>query len=213
MYGAQHSDYDASCTDFETAPVPAHFEVSFGLPKASDDPLSTVEPLVITDGEVTVRIGGRIDRIDLARRQGRVVFNVIDYKTGYVPTAKKLREFHATSLQLDIYTKVVEDLLLSEQEALPWNAGYWQVRKRGFHQPLALAVEDDQQIVRSSEWVTRRSKLHEAVLALVRAVRTGHFPMSNEDDDCTSRCSFHTVCRVHQVRALDKKWSPTQPID
>jgi len=213
MYGTQHADYGAACTDFETAPAPAHFEVSFGLEQASDDPLSTVQPLVISDGEITVRIGGRIDRIDLARRQGRMVFNVIDYKTGFVPTAKKLREFHATSLQLDIYTTVVEDLLLSEREAMPWNAGYWQVRKRGFHQPLSLAVEDQEQIVRSSEWETRRSKLREAVLALVRAVRTGHFPMSSEDEDCTSRCPFRTVCRVHQVRALDKKWSPTQPID
>lgn len=211
FYAEQQQAYGASWLDFEELPTPAHFEVSFGLDDAGDDALSTTEPLVFSDGEITVKIVGRIDRIDLARRRGRVVFNVIDYKTGFVPSAKKLREFQATSLQLDVYTAAAEDLLLAASEALPWNAGYWQIRKRGFSQPLALAVEDDTQLGRAPEWEDRRRKLRDAVLALVRAVRGGHFPMSNEDNDCTSRCAYGTICRVHQARSLDKQWSPIPP--
>ncbi|MBX3411719.1 MAG: PD-(D/E)XK nuclease family protein [Pirellulales bacterium] len=204
LYAEQHQGYSQSWSDFDAAPTPRHFEVSFGLPAPSDDAISTVEPLIITEGDITVLIGGRIDRLDVGEHRGRVVFNVIDYKTGYVPSAKKLREFHATSLQLDIYTHAAEDLLLAGSEALPWNAGYWQIRKRGFHQPLALAVDDEKRLARAPEWELRRQKLRETVLRLVRSIRAGRFPMSNEDEDCTSRCTFRTVCRVHQTRALDK---------
>lgn len=204
-YAEQHTAYSAGGSGFDQAPTPSYFEVSFGLARQSDDPRSTLEPLVLTDGEITVRIGGRIDRIDVGRRLDRVVFNVIDYKTGFVPSAKKLREFHATALQLDIYTAAAEDLLLKADRAIPWNAGYWQIRKRGFYQPLSLAVEDARSLGRAPEWETRRQKLLETVVALVRSVRAGRFPMRNEEEDCTSRCIFRTVCRVHQARALDKQ--------
>jgi len=119
----------------ETALIPELLEVSFGRPHSAH--AATEEPthpcLTMGEGEQETRIRGRIDRIDKGQREGQVVFNVIDYKTGYVPSAKKLREFHATSLQLDIYTAAAEDLLLVAETAIPWNAGYWQIRKRGFH--------------------------------------------------------------------------------
>src|SRR5207248_2347741 len=60
------------------APRPHLFEAEFGLGTESQ-----AEPLVIRVEDVEVRIGGRIDRIDVTELpDGGLGFWVIDYKTG-----------------------------------------------------------------------------------------------------------------------------------
>ena len=63
---------------------PVGFEVAFGVAHRQDasderEPLSQVEPLVITIGDLSFQLNGRIDRID---RVAPDQFEVIDYKTG-----------------------------------------------------------------------------------------------------------------------------------
>jgi hypothetical protein len=47
------------------------------------------------------------------------------------------------------------------------------------------------------------------VRQLVHSIRDGEFPVFSRDDKCTSYCNFHTVCRIGQVRSLDKQWPTT----
>ena len=100
----------------------------------------------------------------------------------------------------------VEDLLLAEKGALPWSMGYWLVRDQGFHKPLLLANVLDDRIQADAQWQNRREQLQQVLAAQVRGIRAGEFPIYNADRECTSRCDFSTVCRVNQIRALDKTW-------
>jgi ATP-dependent helicase/nuclease subunit B len=61
------------------------FEVSFGRAGQQDDePLAQSEPVVVNAGGLSLRIAGRIDRID---QVGPSEFEIVDYKTGsyYAP--------------------------------------------------------------------------------------------------------------------------------
>ena len=54
-----------------------------------------------------------------------------------------------------------------------------------------------------------RMQLEETVAALVRGIRRGEFPVHSTDDRCTGYCPYATVCRINQVRSLEKTWQPT----
>lgn len=205
-YGKQLEKYLAACRE-QSAIEPGHFEVSFGLEKTSDDPLSTPAPLTLQIEDQVLRFAGRIDRIDLGRLGDRTVFNVIDYKSGTAATLKE-GEVVGTALQLDLYAMAVEELLLAQQQATPWQIGYWRVRDQGYHRPLSMVETEDERVgIGTNEaWSRRRDAVLQTVAALVRGIRAGEFPMHNEDHDCTGHCHFRTVCRVNQVRALDKTW-------
>lgn len=209
-YRQQHAEYDRQGPQ-GVAPRAAHFEVSFGLARTSDDPLSTPTPLRLSSGGREVRIAGRIDRIDLVELGGRLLFNIIDYKSGSVSAPKTI---DGTSLQLELYAMVAEDLLFAEKKALGWQAGYWQIRSNGFYKPLQLAEADQEQCRVSPDWEGRRQLVTAKVHELIDGIFAGAFPMQSLDDDCTSRCDFKTVCRVNQVRSLGKVWPPPeQPQD
>ena len=39
-------------------------------------------------------------------------------------------------------------------------------------------------------------------------MRRGEFPVWSDDENCTGRCPYSTVCRINQIRSLDKEWRP-----
>ena len=81
-YLLQHAMYDELWNDFDITPAPAHFEVSFGQDKPTDDPLSTDHAAAAGRRRQDVRLQGRIDRIDLGTIAGAPVLSVLDYKSG-----------------------------------------------------------------------------------------------------------------------------------
>ena len=84
-YLGQHEQYDELSAALDQAIRPAHFEISFGLKPRHGEKLelpSTTAPFELSCGGETVRLSGRIDRIDIGLVDGQVVFNVVDYKTG-----------------------------------------------------------------------------------------------------------------------------------
>jgi ATP-dependent helicase/nuclease subunit B len=210
-YLEQHRDYDQLAASLR----PAHFEVSFGLPVddgALSDALSTKQPLVLRNGDEEIRIGGRIDRIDVANDASgnRAMFGVVDYKTGN-PIARRARAEQADDgrrLQLDLYALAVEQVLLTDRQALGVHSGYWHVSADGFDvwQAMHEATAEDLRPVDS--WTTRKKRLTELVFALARGIRDGQFPVHSPDEHCTRFCSFKTICRVHQARSLEKTWRP-----
>jgi RecB family exonuclease len=89
--------------------TPSHFEVGFGVPKdpASDEPHSA-EPLELDLGDGrTLRVSGKIDRIDV-KDDGTLV--VRDYKTGRAPKDDGGLFRGGRQLQIPFYVKASERL-------------------------------------------------------------------------------------------------------
>jgi ATP-dependent helicase/DNAse subunit B len=214
-YLEQYLRYEEAFKDFEQPPLPRHFEVSFGPVKddehdAGCDPLSNPAAYELACNGVTIRLSGRVDRIDIGLIDGQVVFNLLDYKTTASRYYRPRDVLDCKMLQLPLYAMAVEDLLLAGQRAVPWHAGYWHIRDTGFELKRGVSFHERGEggIRRTELWRELRERLKEHVGKLVAGVRQGEFPMHCEDKKCTGRCAYKTVCRVHAVRSLEKKWQP-----
>lgn len=209
-YRRQHESYDELCNECDTPPVPEFFEVSFGRNADEHDPHSTDRPLELSARDQTIRISGRIDRIDTGRVAGRNVFNVVDYKTGAALKFDDESIAAGTTLQLPLYALAVAELLLADRDAVPWRAGYWYLKEDGFkpRQALPMYQSGEGGLVPDERWQSIRRGLSDTVATLVRGIRTGEFPVCSTDQQCTGRCPYGTVCRITQVRSLEKTWQP-----
>jgi superfamily I DNA/RNA helicase/RecB family exonuclease len=208
-YAKQWQAYqDAARAIWSGAPVPSLFETAFGHAGGSTEetPEAAKAPcLVIGSGAEAIRIGGRIDRIDVGVVDGRRCFTVIDYKTGNKRAARLDDIASGRDLQLALYALAVERLGLAAKNVRPIGLGYWLVRDDGFVFGLkgdgrGNAARFDR--LTDELWQSLQSVLHDVVPRLATGIRAGSFPVFNEDEDCTSRCPFSTICRVNQIRPL-----------
>ena len=201
-YSSQHARYDTKLPELDEALAPAHFEVSFGLsPENDDDDLSTSTPLRLKSGDDEILVGGRIDRLDVGRRAGHIVFNVIDYKTGRSIDSKRDAARTQNALQLRLYAVAASEVLFTDGEAELSAAGYWRIAAKkspGFSPAGASATP----------LAKLRDALAAEVGALVSGVRLGEFPVVCADEKCTANCELRTICRVGAVRVLEKQWRP-----
>ena len=115
-----------------------------------------------------------------------------------------------TALQLPLYTMAAERLLLADRQAAPWCAGYWHVREKGFQpkQSLAMGRLHDDRLEPDPEWEDLRQLVSEIAGALVEGIRNARFPVHSADNECGRFCPFRTICRINQVRSLEKRWQP-----
>ena len=107
-------------------PIPRQFEASFGVPVEG-----AAAPLVITVGDVEVRVGGYIDRVDLVQLEETAAFWVIDYKTGRAGNYSATQVKNLEKLQLPLYALAVERVLFAGQIARPLGLAYWLVTDTG----------------------------------------------------------------------------------
>ena len=210
-YRSQHAKYDECWNTLDLPLRPTHFEVSFGQElRPGADPLATSDPLVLKQGTHELRLAGRIDRIDVGRVAGRQVFSIIDYKSGkkVTPPGKNAVP-DGTALQLELYALAAEQVLFGG-DAAALDAGYWFCRDGGYRKWISAAeVSAPGQAPRCHEgWVAWRDRIIEQVFRLAQGIKAGQFPVYSLDDNCTGRCEFATVCRVNQVRSLEKVWPP-----
>jgi ATP-dependent helicase/DNAse subunit B len=187
--------------------TPSHFEFRFGPPRSADaeqDPRSTHDAFVIDlDGE-KIRVTGQIDRIDVATIDGKTYFNVIDYKSGKKTSLKQEHIESGERLQLPIYVEAAQVLVFGG-DATPLAAGYWSMAA-GFDAKGTLAVV--QEVEDGDRWENTKSTVRRLVRQFVDGIRRGEFPVASRDERCTSYCEFNTVCRVSQIRSLNKTWPP-----
>jgi ATP-dependent helicase/DNAse subunit B len=184
-------------------PVPHSFEAGFGLP--AEDGRDPAPPLVIDVNGVEVRIGGRIDRVDVAELADGVGFWVIDYKTGrgqnYTPA--DIAAFR--KLQLPLYAVAVERVLLKDRPARPLGLAYWLVTDVGAKGVLpAGAKQVLSWLTDAGRWPKFRAQLEAWVATLATHVRAGDFPLAPRSEHCTDTCPFGPVCRITQSRNTGK---------
>jgi ATP-dependent helicase/nuclease subunit B len=179
----------------EAEPAPHKFEVAFGQQDLADSP-DSLPHLTIGEADETVRLQGKIDRIDLVREGDKVFFRVIDYKTGSSPSGKDVLSGLAS--QLPLYALAVEQLIFPGGEYEFGDTGYWSMPRDGF------------KAVKIKEWAEYRDLLMTFVVDLVARLREGNFPIESQKKECHKYCDYHAVCRVKEVRFVGKTW-PDRP--
>lgn len=214
-YAQQWSDYyEQVLKHAGTSLKPTLLEVSFGRPHSTSAEIEveTHPCLTIGQGGDETRIRGRIDRIDTGRREGQVVFNVIDYKTGRKPATSGSQVKSGRSLQLVLYALAVQRLNLVGENSFPIQAGYWCLKETGWAPLTKPPQAGPQGLVSHADWAALVDVLDELVPRLAAGIRAGRFPVYNSETECTSYCAYKTTCRVNQIRpleeALDKHWEP-----
>lgn len=88
---------------------PAYFELAFGRTgkKTEQDEASTEFPVILHRGSESMKITGKIDRIDVNPDQQAML---IDYKTGGIPGRLPRRVLEGLTLQLPVYGLILEEL-------------------------------------------------------------------------------------------------------
>jgi len=207
-YLAQHQKYDDRWRQLDAPLTPAYFEASFGpqARRGESDKVSRPEPLTLERQGERVLISGRIDRIDIGEAGGRTVFNVVDYKSGSPMGYSKNAFREGKALQLPLYAMAVEKLLLASRGAVPWQVGYWFVKDSGYKDMAAAHESGGAGLIENREWEANQEMVVDRVFSIIGGIRQGDFPVYNEREDCTSRCELRTICRVAQVRNLDKEY-------
>lgn len=213
-YAQQQAKYetDARWREAGVALKPALLEVRFGKKSSGDDGVEDEHSvgsefeLKLPGGEV-LRISGRIDRIDTAKFGDYVLFTVVDYKTSKSYSVKVEQIESGKQLQPVLYALAAQKLLLGEK-SIPVGAGYWALQSKGFvappHKDLPLVVFENGEARASDEWLATVETVRARCETLVRDIRTGRFPMNNDDEDCGRSCEFRTICRVAQARSVGK---------
>lgn len=193
-------------------PRPHLLEAEFGQPAATG--VKAVDALLIRVDDLEVRVGGRIDRIDIVDLPEGVGFWVIDYKTGRAAhySGPDLREFRR--LQLTLYALAVERVILAPNGARPLGLAYWLVTDTGPKPVLPAgkqltAWNDD-----GADWRRVREQLERWVATLVANIRQGVFPLKPRSEKCTETCEFAQVCRISQSRAWveHRAWQLPLPV-
>ena len=210
-YSEQHAKYDKLWKEYDSPPRPELFEVSFGRElREGQTPPSTAEPLELTSEGETIRLSGRIDRIDVGKVGSQAIFNIVDYKTGGSTKFSEEACRRGGALQLPLYAMAAAELILNDRDGLPWQGGYWYVSEGGFKPRQALRMYElsGDRIVLNEAWERIRDFVADTVGGLVKAMRRGEFPVWSDDENCTGRCPYSTVCRINQIRSLDKEWRP-----
>jgi ATP-dependent helicase/DNAse subunit B len=212
-YRKQCESYDKLWSEYDEPLVPEFFETSFGESKHREaDAIAIDEPLEFADGKQSIRVSGRIDRIDAGKIAGINIFNILDYKTGKSLKFSDDEAKRGTALQLPLYALAAAKLILNDRDCRPWRAGYWNVAKDGFKpkQSLVMFEQCDDVVMPSENWETIRMDVEKIIPSLVQNIRRGRFPVFNLDQHCTSYCPLSTLCRIRQIRSLEKTWLPTQ---
>lgn len=215
-YARQEAAYRQRWADFDEPLRPAHFEVRFGPEVRSDELTATPSasmpvPFEFDLGDEKIRIVGQIDRVDVGRVGEVRVLNIIDYKSGRQVQLKDAHLEAGRQLQLPLYALAAEELLFAAHKSRVLAAGYWSIQGTGFEKgALELLQREGQTLSDANGWPRLRPQLQQTLRRLIAGVRAGQFPVYNEDPHCTRWCPQSTICRIAQIRSLEKVWRPEE---
>lgn len=208
-YRAHWQEFVATWAELNVVPRPEHLEKGFGMAPADGE--EPAPPLVIEGDGIEVRLGGRIDRVDVAETEDGLFFWIVDYKTGRSSnySAASLKTFQR--LQLTLYALAVERVLFAGRNARPLGLAYWLVTDTGPKVVLPGGRKPHGWFKSAEEWAKVRRLLEGLVADLVKHIRAGDFPLEPRSETCTETCPYSQVCRIAQGRGVGKKWELALP--
>lgn len=211
-YAYQTENYGESL-EWDSSPETQFQEASFGedVTKQNDNEKITYPPLKLGSKNSEVKIQGRIDRIDVGKKDDTIVFNVVDYKTGKIKKFNKdLLSRNSHALQLALYTLAVVRLQLLGEEAVPHQMGFWSFREAGF--VPGITRQTAKKPIPETDFAALETLLEELIPNLASGIRNGNFPVYNPDSDCTQYCDFKWSCRVNEIRPIQETRDKTYDV-
>jgi ATP-dependent helicase/DNAse subunit B len=209
-YRTHWEEFIGAWAELKVVPRPEHLEKGFGMSPAEGQ--DEAPALVIVGDDIEVRLGGRIDRVDVAETEAGTFFWIVDYKTGRSVnySAASLKSFQR--LQLTLYALAVERVLLAGRGARPLGLAYWLVTDTGPKVVLPGDRKHHGWFKSADEWAKVRGLLEGLVTDLVRHIRAGDFPLAPRSETCTETCPYAQVCRIAQGRGSGKSWELALPV-
>ncbi|GIM47510.1 hypothetical protein DNHGIG_30590 [Collibacillus ludicampi] len=180
---------------------PDLLEISFGMPVDVEnaDERSRKESISLTFGDQTIRMRGKIDRVDTSPDGHFVVY---DYKKGTAPVSQQVRE--GIYIQLPLYLWVLEkgfgfDLAKAQGAAYftqnDRNQGFWRkesLKELGIHHSVSSKIEQ-------SEWEDVMKTIEQRIANTLQLAMQGNFAVVPAIE-CPSYCRFRHVCRFSEER-------------
>lgn len=172
---------------------PIGFEVSFGFPiETGDEPLAMEAPLeVALDEERTVRIRGRIDRVN---RLGPGEFEVADYKGSYWADEWKGAFAGGTRLQHAIYGAAATRAIRAQggdPKARVVRGTYLFPRMRGHRQKKEVVAPT-------------KTKLQAVLRGISDVLGSGAFVAADKEGACTF-CLYGAACGGEDAKRIARK--------
>lgn len=167
-----------------------HFELAFGVkgkPADHADSASREEPIAMATPTGTVRVRGKIDRVD--RLQDKSKWFVVDYKAASLPSDK---DIHAgRNLQMPIYTEAVGQLLGGPIAGGAFHSLADPGETRNF--------SDGGKSSKYGDLTARRIHAAETIGQFVAAMSQGRFD-ALPTGKCPGYCPFRQVCHYSDAR-------------
>jgi len=209
--------HDVLGDDWVEFPRPRYVELAFGeLPERSSPvPRDSPPYATLGSGESAIRVRGQIDRIDVGRRETGAEFTVIDYKTrrGERFDLDDIRS--GLALQLAIYATAIRQSGLLGPDATLFQMVYWNLTRSGCVAALKGRTAQKLESLDAKTVEEIEASVQQVVPKIAAGIRKGEFPVFNADHNCTGYCPYSTVCRVNQIRPLerehDKRWGLSLP--
>jgi len=174
----------------------AYFELAFGMGEATGqaDRASWPDPVEIDIGEGrTLRVKGRIDRVDRVTLDDARGLLVVDYKTGSLPSVDDI--LAGRNVQAPLYAAVVERMFDDDAFGGVFHRVGGNLAERYFARVKRRAG----QVRPDKAYEANRGDVMARVGSFVEAMRTGRFDLA-PTRECSSYCAFRSMCQYSRPR-------------
>jgi hypothetical protein len=165
---------------------PVALEVPFGFGETDpEEPLSKAEPVLISIGGDTIRLRGRIDRID---RLPDGTYEVTDYKTGRIYRDNFKTDFgKGVVLQHALYAETARQMLGPVAQVSA--SSYWFCTERSWGERVTKSATLDVKV---------------PLRHLAEAISAGAFLRGGDEAGCRF-CDYRHACSPQEVAASERK--------
>jgi ATP-dependent helicase/DNAse subunit B len=178
-------------------------EFGFGLIRGDFDSASLIKPFELENEGVSIKIWGKVDRVD-ADTEGN--FIVYDYKSGRGPSVKELLQ--VDYLQIPVYLMALEELYFGADKAA--GGSYLGLkepsRSRGgvWNAERLRVVLNGKGLLEEKEWYDWLTAVKTLLCNSVKAIRNSEFFPTNKE--CPPFCEYQSCCRrsEREVEASDE---------